>query len=74
MPSVDRAPAADAAIRGAGLRITAPRQAVYDALRVHPHASADDVHRWVRTRLDSASMQSVYNVLGDFADAGLVRR
>jgi Fe2+ or Zn2+ uptake regulation protein len=68
------AAAADIAIRGAGLRITESRRAVYDDLRAHPHASADEVHDRVRGQLDSTSMQSVYNVLGDFTAAGLVRR
>ncbi|MFC4140287.1 MULTISPECIES: Fur family transcriptional regulator [unclassified Microbacterium] len=71
---VTHATAADIAIRGAGLRITDSRRAVYDALRDHPHASADEVHESVRLRVDSTSMQSVYNALGDFAAAGLVRR
>lgn len=66
--------ASEAALRGAGLRITESRRAVYDALRDHPHATADDVFARVRTVLSSTSMQSVYNALGDFAAAGLVRR
>lgn len=68
------APAADEAIRGAGLRVTESRRAVFDALSVHPHASAEAIHAAVRPHLDSTSLQSVYNALGDFADAGLVRR
>jgi Fur family transcriptional regulator, stress-responsive regulator len=66
-------PAPDA-IRGAGLRVTSPRVAVYDALREHSHASADDVFRVVVEVEPGSSRQSVYNALGDFADAGLVRR
>ncbi|MGW8484232.1 Fur family transcriptional regulator [Microbacterium sp. NPDC055903] len=64
----------DAAIRGAGLRVTESRRAVFEALRGHPHASAEEIHAAVRPRVDSTSLQSVYNVLGDFAEAGLVRR
>lgn len=66
--------AAGAAIRSAGLRVTDSRRAVYDALLAHPHATADTVHEVVREVLSSTSLQSVYNALGDFAEAGLVRR
>jgi len=62
------------AIRAAGLRVTDSRRAVYDALAGLPHASADDVYARVAPLAPRASKQSVYNALGDFADAGLVRR
>lgn len=70
------ADAADAAtaLRAAGLKVTDSRTAVYDTLRTHPHASADDVFLAIVERMPRASRQSVYNALGDFADAGLVRR
>lgn len=67
-------PDAATAIRGAGLRVTESRTAVYDALADRPHASADDVFAIVQPRLPATSRQSVYNALGDFAEAGLVRR
>lgn len=66
-------PAADA-LRAAGLRVTESRAAVYDALRALPHASADAVFAAIADRIPRTSIQSVYNALGDFADAGLVRR
>jgi Fur family transcriptional regulator, stress-responsive regulator len=62
------------AIRAAGLRVTDSRTAVLRALRELPHASADEVHRAVVADAPEASRQSVYNALGDFVDAGLVRR
>lgn len=62
------------ALRGAGLRVTEPRTAVYGALRAHPHASADAIFAAVATTVPRTSIQSVYNALGDFVDAGLVRR
>ncbi|MCR2813570.1 transcriptional repressor [Microbacterium sp. zg.Y1090] len=65
---------AAAAIRASGLRVTDSRQAVYAALAAHPHASADDVFAEVAAGAPRSSRQSVYNALGDFADAGLVRR
>ncbi len=61
-------------IRGAGLRATEPRRAVLQVLRERPHVRADDVLGRVLTVLPGTSLQSVYNVLGDFVDAGLVRR
>mgnify|MGYP001026631886 CR=1 FL=1 len=63
-----------AAIRGAGLRVTDSRVAVFEALRSSPHASADAVFGRVAPELEHPSLQSVYNALNDFADAGLVRR
>ena len=65
---------ADALIRGAALRVTATRVAVLEALRARPHATADDVFSRVSGTLAGTSKQSVYNALGDFADAGLARR
>ncbi|MDQ1073974.1 MULTISPECIES: Fur family transcriptional regulator [Microbacterium] len=65
---------ADALIRGAGLRVTATRVAVLEALRARPHATADAVYDGIRGTLPGTSKQSVYNALGDFADAGLARR
>ena len=72
----EQAPHAGAsdALRAAGLRVTEPRVAVYEALGALPHASADAVHAAVSERMPRASLQSVYNALGDFTDAGLVRR
>ncbi len=66
--------AADDAIRAAGLRVTEPRRAVFEALRGRPHAKADEVLALVRITVPGTSLQSVYNALNDFADAGLVRR
>ncbi len=66
--------AAPAALRAAGLRVTESRSAVYDALLAAPHASADEVYAAIAEQLPTTSRQSVYNALGDFADAGIVRR
>ncbi len=66
--------AADDALRGAGLRVTESRVAVYDALARSPHASADDVFAAIVVRMPRTSRQSVYNALSDFAEAGIVRR
>src|SRR5579871_1140756 len=64
-----------AALRRAGLRVTAPRLAVLTALAAGaPHPSAETVVSAVRERLGDGSAQTVYNVLRTFTDAGLVRR
>ncbi|MDY0909024.1 Fur family transcriptional regulator [Microbacterium sp. CFBP9034] len=61
-------------IRSAGLRVTDSRRAVLDALGIRPHASADELFALVAESVPHTSLQSVYNALGDFVDAGLVRR
>ncbi|MGP3535429.1 Fur family transcriptional regulator [Microbacterium sp. RD1] len=66
--------ASDARLRAAGLRVTATRSAVLDALTGMPHSSADDVFDRIRSALPGTSVQSVYNALGDFVAAGLARR
>lgn len=62
------------ALRDAGLRATTPRCAVLDWLRGHPHATADEICVGVRGQLGALSKQTVYDVLGTCADAGLVRQ
>ena len=61
-------------IRSAGLRVTEPRRAVFEALRSRPHASADELFTIVAVVMPQTSLQSVYNALGDFEGAGIVRR
>ncbi|GAA1647779.1 Fur family transcriptional regulator [Microbacterium flavum] len=61
-------------MRAAGLRVTESRSAVFAALQSRPHASADDVLAAAAEGMPRLSIQSVYNALGDFADAGIARR
>ncbi|OFB39971.1 transcriptional repressor [Mycolicibacterium sp. (ex Dasyatis americana)] len=63
-----------ALLRAAGLRVTAPRVAVLQALAEHPHSTADDVAGLARENLGSVSTQAVYDVLRACVNAGLVRR
>jgi Fur family transcriptional regulator, stress-responsive regulator len=64
-----------AALRRAGLRVTAPRLAVLTAVATGaPHSSVDAVVSAVRDHLGDGSAQTVYNVLRALTDAGLVRR
>jgi Fur family transcriptional regulator, stress-responsive regulator len=70
-----RSPDPAAALRRAGLRVTAPRLAVLTALTAGaPHSSVDAVVSAVRDHLGDGSAQTVYNVLRTFTDVGLVRR
>ena len=64
----------EALLRTAGLRVTSTRTAVVDALSGKPHASAEEVFDRIRVTLPGTSMQSVYNALGDFVEAGVARR
>ncbi|GAA1530360.1 Fur family ferric uptake transcriptional regulator [Microbacterium ginsengiterrae] len=61
-------------LRAAGLRVTVQRVAVLDALRAHPHASAEAVHSSIRTTLGGVALPTVHGILGDLTGAGVVRR
>jgi Fe2+ or Zn2+ uptake regulation protein len=61
-------------LKAAGLRVTAPRLAVLEWLREHPHNTADQAAVAVRERLGAVSTQAVYDVLNTCTRAGLVRR
>jgi Fur family transcriptional regulator, stress-responsive regulator len=64
-------------IRDAGLRVTAPRVAVLDALDSaddHEHLSAATVLELVRDRIGAVSVQAVYDCLDALTAAQLVRR
>ena len=69
-----RVTARPSAMRAAGLRVTDSRRAVVEALVERPHASADELFGIVARTVPGTSLQSVYNALGDFVDAGLARR
>ncbi|HEX5597129.1 MAG TPA: Fur family transcriptional regulator [Micromonosporaceae bacterium] len=70
--AVDPQPAA--LLRGAGLRVTAPRIAVLVELHRQPHADVDQIATGVRRRLGKVSTQAVYDVLRALTEARLVRR
>ncbi len=65
-------------LRGAGLRVTAPRTSVITALADAPHSDADSVLSAVRRGAGPGakvvSTQAVYDVLNVLAARGLVRR
>ena len=64
----------ETALRGAGLRATAGRAAVLEALASMPHSDADQVFRVVSSVVPTTSIQSVHNILADLTAAGLARR
>ncbi len=61
-------------LRQRGLRVTAPRLAVLEAVAGVPHADADTVLRQARQVLPMVSVQAVYDVLHALTDAGILRR
>ena len=61
-------------LRSAGLRVTAQRIAVLEAVTGNGHLDADAVHARVGVEHPGIPLQTVYNVLGDLSAAGLLRR
>ncbi len=61
-------------LRGAGLRVTAARIAILEALRAGNHPGTDEIARIARTRVGHLTLQAVYEALGALTNAGLVRR
>jgi Fur family ferric uptake transcriptional regulator len=62
-------------LRGKGLRVTRPRIAVLEILgESRSHLDVDEITARARQRLDSVSVQAVYDVLAALTRAGLARR
>ncbi|WP_433665281.1 Fur family transcriptional regulator [Nocardia sp. CA-128927] len=61
-------------LRGAALRVTAPRLAVLTAVHDHPHSDTDTILGHVRQTLGAVSHQGVYDVLRALTAAKLLRR
>ncbi|MBP3035098.1 transcriptional repressor [Arthrobacter sp. zg-ZUI100] len=61
-------------LRANGRRVTKQRLAVLTAVEHLPHAVADDVAAAVRGDLPDISLQSVYVVLADLTEIGLLRK
>lgn len=66
----------DAELRRVGLRVTSPRVKIWQILQTASarHLSAEDVYHTLRDSADDVSLATVYRVLGQFAEAGLVIR
>ncbi|GAA3335854.1 fur family transcriptional regulator FurA3 [Amorphoplanes nipponensis] len=67
-------PTEEQLLRATGLRVTRPRLAVLHVLTQGGHLEVEEITRRVRERLDSVSVQAVYDVLGALSRAGLARR
>ncbi|MCC9203879.1 Fur family transcriptional regulator [Arthrobacter sp. zg-Y769] len=63
-----------AELRTHGRRVTKQRLAVLRAVDAAPHSVADDVVAAVRAELPDISLQSVYVVLADLTETGLLRK
>lgn len=61
-------------LRAAGLRVTAPRLAVLEAVAAGSHADVDTIAAAARASLGALSKQAVYDILRVFVGAGLVRQ
>jgi Fe2+ or Zn2+ uptake regulation protein len=61
-------------LRGAGLRVTAVRVALLEAVRDGDHLGVEAIAAGVRDRVGHVSLQAVYEALHALTAAGLVRR
>jgi Fe2+ or Zn2+ uptake regulation protein len=61
-------------LRGAGLRVTAARVALLEAVRGGDHLGIEALASGVRSRIGHVSLQAVYEALHALTAAGLVRR
>jgi len=61
-------------LRAAGMRVTSTRLAILEVVRSGRHPAADDVARAVRERVGHVTLQAVYEALGAFTEAGLLRK
>ena len=63
-----------AVLRSAGLRVTAARLGVLEALDRRPHSDTETIIAEVRGSVGSVSPQAVYNVLAALCASGIARR
>lgn len=61
-------------LRGAGLRVTAARLAILEAVRAGNHPGTEEIARVARGRVGHLTLQGVYEALSVLTGAGLVRR
>lgn len=63
-------------IKNAGLKVTLPRLQVLEFLEKNPghHFSADDLFTQIRTENSDIGLATIYRVLNQFEDAGLVKK
>jgi Fur family ferric uptake transcriptional regulator len=61
-------------LRDAGLRVTAARVALLEAVRDGDHLGVEAIASGVRDRIGHISLQAVYDALSALTGAGLIRR
>ena len=61
-------------LRGAGLRVTAARVALLEAVRDGDHLGVESLASGVRDRVGHISLQAVYEALHALTGVGLIRR
>jgi Fur family ferric uptake transcriptional regulator len=61
-------------LRDHGVRVTAQRLAVLQAVSETPHITADAIADAARAHLGTISRQAVYDTLGTLTEKGIVRR
>jgi Fe2+ or Zn2+ uptake regulation protein len=72
--SASQIPSTAEELRGAGLRVTAARVALLEAVRGGNHLGIEALASGVRERIGHVSLQAVYEALHALTAAGLVRR
>lgn len=72
--TASRNPTVAEELRGAGLRVTAARVALLQAVRDGNHLGAESIASEVRGRVGHISVQAVYEGLHALTAAGLIRR
>ena len=74
MPASQPTPDTAGELRGAGLRVTAARVALLEAVRHGAHLGVEELAGRVRDRVGHISLQAVYDALHALTAAGLIRR
>ena len=69
-----RSPPTAEELRDAGLRVTAARVALLEAVRDGDHLGVEAIASGVRDRIGHISLQAVYAALSALTGAGLIRR
>ena len=72
--TASHAPTTAEELRGAGLRVTAARVALLEAVRDGDHLGVEALASGVRDRVGHVSLQAVYGALHALTAAGLIRR
>jgi Fur family transcriptional regulator, stress-responsive regulator len=72
--TADRAPTTADELRGVGLRVTAARVALLEAVRAGDHLDVEAIAAGARERVGHVSLQAVYEALHSLTAAGLIRR